>query len=448
MLRFALPGDVVATGHLASPQGDIRAVSDIPAKLAAAIAEPGIRRFVCPSLDADGSLAALSPGEREAAAEAMRKGKESIEVIAVADVEQLLRAVLDEDAVVQAALETGFFDAGEKGSCPASPVGRAVAFLTEGNERRFWDALSWSLGAGCGEAGEAAAGKKLLTSWAKYQASRRNYPPNSGRRLLQIVRSLPPSVCRLRGMLPLLKNRQCCEVCRHAADEDQEDARCFLNAASGKVNGNAALPVPAAAAAAEADGGAAATAEAVLTEISQENLAQKIGQPIDTARAIYVITDVAVESRDSLFDIITAFYAAILAQAGYLVASGDDSALRADALALLERAFSDRGGLAAAMAEAQWAIHGGVRLILDVMTERFKAEQQEKHVVAALKHAVDALSWDQLVAFAQAIFRKIRPQLPPELKLMPPAQIAKNIEPIILAYVRSMDRVNDLLRSM
>jgi hypothetical protein len=448
MLKFPLPGDTVTTGHLASPQGDIRAVSDIPAKLAAAIAESGVRKFVCPSIDADGSLAALSPGNREVAAEAMRKAKESIQVIAVADVEQLLRAVLDEDSVVRASLEMKFFDVGKRATPSASPTGRAIAFLAEGNEDRFWNALSWLLTAGGGNPDSIAGGKALLATWAKYHASRKKFPPNSGRRLLQLVRSLPPSLCRLRSMFPLLKSQQCCGVCRHAPEADEEDVRCFLDAASGKVHRIARSTAVVVASGGAAETGADATAEAVLNEISQESLALRIGQPIDTARAGYVVTDVAVESQDDFFDIITAFYATVLAQTGYIPRNSDDMILRADALALVERAFADRGGLAAALAEAKHAVYGGVRLILDAMTERNKVEQQEKHITAVLKQAVDPLDWDQQIAFARAVFQRIRPQLPLELQEMPPDQIAKSIEAIVLTYVRSMDRVKELLRSL
>ena len=61
VLNIPVPQDLVATGHLASPDGDIRPVGSIPEKLAAAARDPGMRMFVCPSLEADASMQLLSP---------------------------------------------------------------------------------------------------------------------------------------------------------------------------------------------------------------------------------------------------------------------------------------------------------------------------------------------------------------------------------------------------
>ena len=60
-LKMPIRQDVIATGHIASPDGDVRAVEHIPAKLAAAATLPSITRFLYPALDADLSLEAFAP---------------------------------------------------------------------------------------------------------------------------------------------------------------------------------------------------------------------------------------------------------------------------------------------------------------------------------------------------------------------------------------------------
>jgi len=61
VLQIPVPDDIVFTGHVSSPVGDIAVVKAIPAKLAAAVADKYTRRFVYPSLAADGSLKTLTP---------------------------------------------------------------------------------------------------------------------------------------------------------------------------------------------------------------------------------------------------------------------------------------------------------------------------------------------------------------------------------------------------
>jgi len=70
-----------------------------------------------------------------------------------------------------------------------------------------------------------------------------------------------------------------------------------------------------------------------------------------------------------------------------------------DAIALLERAFANGGGFEAALAEARYPAHGGLRRVLDVVTDQYKAEQRSKHVSRVVREAIDPLDWDARVAF-------------------------------------------------
>ena len=58
-LQMPLSDDFVSTGHIASVEGDISAVSGIPAKLEAAKNDPTIKRFIYGDLEKDKSLSVL-----------------------------------------------------------------------------------------------------------------------------------------------------------------------------------------------------------------------------------------------------------------------------------------------------------------------------------------------------------------------------------------------------
>ena len=49
-LQMAVPEDIVSTGHIASPDGDIRMVRNLPTKFAAAVEANSIKRFVHPAI--------------------------------------------------------------------------------------------------------------------------------------------------------------------------------------------------------------------------------------------------------------------------------------------------------------------------------------------------------------------------------------------------------------
>jgi hypothetical protein len=111
-------------------------------------------------------------------------------------------------------------------------------------------------------------------------------------------------------------------------------------------------------------------------------------------------------------------------------------------------AFQTDGGQAAALAEARDGTRGGLRYVLDALTERFKAEQQVNHVRWVLKEALDPTDWPAKVAFTAALLQRLAPHLPADIRAMPPERLAKRYDLIAQAYVRSIDTVRVLLRAL
>jgi len=77
-LDIPIPQDVVATGALASVDGDIVLVSGLPEKLETAVADRSIRLLLYPDLDGDASLKMLAPSERRAVEDALATASYSI----------------------------------------------------------------------------------------------------------------------------------------------------------------------------------------------------------------------------------------------------------------------------------------------------------------------------------------------------------------------------------
>jgi hypothetical protein len=440
-LRTPLPQNLVTTGHVASSDGDIRAVAGLPAKLAAAIDDGGIEWFLCPALVNDGSLRVLSPAETEAAEAAVAAARTRLRVIEVADICQLVQAVWSDEALVAASLRCGFFN-----MTPAPTSGAIVEqtaeYLGAGNEKRFWRVLEAYL-----QEGHTLAASDLLRDRLKHHAARKEYPPDLGRRLFSLMLSVPPTVRRLKLVFPLVSMDACFALGRLATPSDHEDAQYLMDAVLGRfaspihtvVQPKAPRPT---------NGRAAAIVRAVLSEIDREALAAKIGLPIDTTRAGYVLEQVITDSYDMFRETVCSFYRTLLHHTGAAPAPGDPEMIAAEAFALLERAFDEEGGAAAAWAEARHGTRGGLRYVLDHMTERFKAEQQSKHVSRIVKAAVDPLEWSERVEFIRGLFDHLGPHLPSDLRSQPPERFARQYEVLCQMYARSLDRVKDVLRSL
>jgi hypothetical protein len=190
------------------------------------------------------------------------------------------------------------------------------------------------------------------------------------------------------------------------------------------------------------------TLQTILSEISAETLTNLIGLPIDSARAVYIMDSVTVNSHEEFNETIISFYLHLIRHTRKLPDPVDLDAAGAEAFALLERTFLKKGGLQAALAEARNAINGGLRFILDLMTEQFKREEQEKQVNRVLKSALDPLDWKGKVGLMGALLKRLEPHLEAGIRSQPPERFAVHYEVVIRGYLQSMERVNSIFRSL
>lgn len=440
-LKLPLPQDTVITGHLASIEGDVRAVRNVAAKLTAATTDPSVRRFVCPSLDADTSMKTLSPDELNRAEDAIIEAKAHIEVLTVTDIAEVLRGLLTDEMIVRASLRGGFFEKEGSSDDQGTYLERATTFITTGNLKRFWRVLERALlSANSGEAGS------LLQAAAKHFLRRKRCPEDFGRTLLTVIRSVPPATRRLELNAPLLDMEQCAALCQLAARRDPEDARFLMDAIHARIeaSGPAGGPGPST----DVVNHAHAAVNAVVAEISDKALARKIGIPVDSARAAFVMQGVIIDTKEDFDESVASFFLSLMRHMGWLVGTSDAQCVSGEAFELIDRAFRDKGGEKAARAEARDGTQGGMRFVLDRMTEQFKREQQAKHVSGVLKRALDETRYEEEVEFIRALLARIRHCLPPELQNEPPERFAEHYEHIAQAYVQSLDHVSRLLRTM
>lgn len=440
-LQLRIPQDLVATGHIASIEGDIRSVRSLPGKMAAAFTDSKIKRFIYPDVDADSSMSVLAPQERQQIHSTALRAKTRLVLTSVADICGLVRHVFTDEAVVLGALRAGFFGRTAAESRDGSPVDEAAVLLLTDDEARFWRVLDNYLMSGSSE-----AARRLLLTRARFQIRQRRYPALFGKRLLQAMRTAPPAVRRLKIRLPLLPMAIYIQLCRFASHTDHEDVQYLMRAVSDRWPSESERTTASQELEAEVDRDAAAAVETILGMISAQALAAKIGLPIDTARASFVLDQPTTDSYNEFNRIIEAFYLRLLQHMEPDSVSVPGPMLSSEAQYLLENAFANKGGFDAARAEAADGLHGGLRFVLDAMADYYKYEQQNRYVNQVLTQALDPRDWQAKVDFMKALFTRIGPHLPEEIRRQPLGHLARNYQNVVLAYVRSMDQVRQLLQ--
>jgi hypothetical protein len=441
LLAISVRQDVLVSGHLASDRGDIGAVRGLPEKLAAATSDPSVRRFVIPSLSNDASWGGMLPADHERTAEAVIRARRDFRVVEAANVAELIRESMESASIVMGSLQIGFFEAPSPSGDESAAVDGAIRYLMEDLDARFWKAIEEHVfAAGVGQL------RCFLDARVNYEIKRTHYPPGFGHRLRRLLLSLPPSLLRKRHLFPLMRTAQVLDLCRFAKPNDCEDVQELLQVATGKLSARERGDSARGDAPSRAhDEGVAA----VLAELSAESLAAKISLPIDTARSVFLLDSVVAESNRDFWDTVNSFYVTLLRHSGSPQACADDPQVIHECRDLLASAFVGEDGKKVALQEARFPTsRGGLRFVLDAMADQFKRKLTYEYVLGVVAEAFEAKDWDATKRFAAALLEHLRPNLPPDLVLDSPAQLVPRCADILMAYVRSRDRMTQLIRSL
>ena len=442
-LNIPVADDIVSTGHIASSGGDIAAVKAISAKISAALDDKSICGFIYPAIDRDRSLTALTPVEVQETEVAVINAKGRLKMTAVNNIADLIQAVFADEGIVLSSLQEGFFAVDGSKRSVGNPISSAVRFLTENNGIRFWDVLERYF-----HTVENENAKRLLLAYSQFHIKNKTYPREFGRELIQLLRSLPPDTRNDKIEFPVLPILECTKLAHFAVESDTEDIGLLYDAARGKAiwTEPAITTRPRAAGTQIKDDKDQEFVNSIISQIDSTTLAKIIGVPIDTGRATYRLNSLTVKSNEEFHDVITGFYLHLERHMHPVSESVDMNRVRDDAVALVERTFADKGGVDAAMNEADDAIHGGMKFILDCMTEQFKTECQSKHVNRVIRDTLGSLNREARVSFISALLKRLSSHLPHEITMGRPERFVEHYEIIVKAYVKSLDKINEVFR--
>lgn len=439
-LQIPVSSEFIATGHIASVNGDISAVEGIPAKAEAAQNDSSVKYFIHPDLD-DESLKVLAPNQMDSSIKAIVAARDHLRSRAVKDISQLVRLVFAEESIVLASLKEGFFDVSMIPNKFNNPIDGVVNFLTFRNEERFFNVTYDSFGK------ESEKGKELLKAFAQFYIGKQEYKKGFGVRLLQLVRSLC-SVARCRIDFPILDRELCSKLILFAKDSDYDDRRILLNTIDGKnVEDTRPISIQPEFKLSDSE---CTVFNTVLSLINEQALSKKFSA-IDSARACFILESLKVKSYEELINILQTYYIHMQRYTGSGPEKPDMSQARSEVIKLLESTFREKGGDKTAFVQARDCTQGGIRSILDQITEHYKAHKQEAYINRVFKDAIADMDWQERVKSIRAVIKEIGRFLPEELKNQPPEKFARSdetIEIIIRTYVRCSDNFNQSLSRM
>lgn len=321
----------------------------------------------------------------------------------------------------------------------SDPVRRVVGIFRDDMPERFSRLLQEELSAGrCGRA------RELLRQRLELVASTEGYPDGLGSMAWSAVSSVSPLVRREYLRFPLVEWSLLGPLVARAEGQQVADALLLIDAVFGRqLDPQARTPVTSDRA---SPGGMADRVAWVIESITRDALDRRYGDPIDRAKATFLHPEVTAADAEAFNAAGRAFLRHVSARSGLLSLPDDPHLFAAELDHLINEAFAELGGRRAAEAEARRGTRGRLRFVFDTLTTHLKRQLMDRHVHRVLAEAVDPLSHDEKVAFTEALVARIGGFLPEDIRSRDPADLAEHYPALVRAYVRSIDRIGEMLQ--
>lgn len=426
--------DTLLTGAVRIDAQRLGLVGMLPEKLLAAADDPSVRRFVHPPVDRDGS-GAWTAEVLTAWDEARRRSDHRVRLLPCTDIRKAVCATLWRDSVVIAAIRRGLLHASTR---PEAPTWANDLLATD--EAAWLKRLDRRI-----HRGQKPAAQRLLEARLQDAVQRGVYPTGLGADLRGALQTVPIGRIHSRLNGKLISTRLMQDITNLAQPGDAEDLERLADA-TGHGTGHRSTASAGQAEYKTADGpGSLSTPEEnlewLVEQRSERSTAQRIDRLLDEARLSFVVEHDGPWEAPAFIDLIASFYAHTFRHAG-ITLPANTAHLQGLAMSLVNQAFAREGGYKAAIANAQDHVHGGMRRVLDLMTDTLKAQLRAADTYNANALALDGRDYDKALAQAKHLAR----QLPQPHKEVAPELLVNQLEPLIDATVESDNRFDRILR--
>ena len=437
-LQLPIRQDIAYTGSISTVDGVISQVQSLSQKAQAAREEPAISGFCFPALDSDASLKKLTPKLHETLTGDIRACRGRIELFEIKHIADVIKKTLTPEARVIAALRSGYYDY-KHDSSKASLI---IEQLTSNLESAFWTALETSI-----IEKNTSQVHNLLDRYISYYHTKHKYPPGFGKQLNLLLKSLPGVILKTPGLMPLISKSDCDSLVTYAGTNDQHDIKILqktirkpLETASNKQDQEQTLCT--------SSKRAEILLNHLLEQIETVLFDSTLQIEFDTARERFYCEQNSVKNYDELMKLLERFYTHMLRHTKTVPDKLDENRLMSEGLNLVQNAFPGKESLNAMINDAKRGTNGGLKAILDAITDYLKESTQQKHILTTFKEALDPLDQVIKIELAHLFKEQHSALLPPEIINQPVEDIAENIEPILLTFIEAKMQLTHTFRRL
>lgn len=187
----------------------------------------------------------------------------------------------------------------------------------------------------------------------------------------------------------------------------------------------------------------------LLTSLDEREIAAKATNKHDEARMRYSLEKNTVSSFEEFEEAIADYYDyhfKIASNGGNL----SRSECRSRAKQAIERYYQrrERGDIRTAYLDAKDGTNGGLRVILDILTDAFKEESQRHYVTDVFDQLVKPNSFEQKTEIIAQFLKHLHPTVTDSVDVNDPKRYAENYRDLIQAYVDALRTSHRPLRRL
>lgn len=187
----------------------------------------------------------------------------------------------------------------------------------------------------------------------------------------------------------------------------------------------------------------------LLEALDERVIARTIGVPHDEARMAYALRSNTVANFDAFEDAIAGYFNYAFTRSVSHGGSFSRTEAAGRAKEIIERAYRRRNGnLITAYNDAHDGTNGGMRHILDLITEALRTEATERYVRQVFDTFVTPNSWEQKVELIRQFIEHCGPNLSSSIRRDQPERYASDFQELIRAYSTAMQQTAAVFRRL
>jgi len=426
------------TGQLATISGEITLVASLPDKLYVARESNSLTSFIYPDHTSDQSFKDLKPAAYSEYQAAIKEARIHLDLFPVNSLVEALESLFDETDLIQAAFANKFWNMGSIKPDRNQPSSFHQYFIGN-HEKRLWLQIETLL-----EDHNTTRLRQLIETWVLWSIANKSYPTDFGSKLSGLIQSMPKHIRRDLRQFTLLPKTDYIRLIQFADESDHEDisalhdtlyALDYDSGPKGVLPGNKEREHL----------GLLAFMEEKLSPQSIEDLILK---PWDEARASFRLTKNTSPDYDFFLDTINRFYIHTERRVYDRNPINDHDLTGAKALEMLNQSFRGEQKHKEAIIIVKTGHSGGMRFILDTITEDQKQLAKQKYTLSVFTKYIDSTDENLRLDLIRQMFSLWDKYLPDSIKTQAPERFINSYEKIILAWLESQDAFNRTINKL